>query len=68
MSSDIEIRRAYLDDKKHPYYSVQQGKAFRAAEHVRQSRHELQATKVFDSNVHWTWGHFQNALKRALAG
>lgn len=66
MSSDAEIRRAYLDDKKHPYYSVQRGKPF-LVERMCQRPQQTGSTKVNHPDAHWTWGHFQTAFQRALA-
>ncbi len=71
MSSEIDIRRAYLEDKKHPFYSVQAGKPYRMAVPVFLNRDILLSDKrvarIYHSDPRWTWGHFHDALMRALA-
>ncbi len=54
-SSKSETRLAYEEDRRFPYYSIQDGRRNRAG---RQDRRK--------SSSRWIWGHFQEALRKAL--
>ena len=66
MISDADIRRAYHDDQRHPYYSVQAGRSHVSGKPVRAAASTPKPAKIYPSNPSWTYGHFQIALRRAL--
>jgi len=66
MISDIDIRRAYSDDQRHPYYSVQAGKSHGSGKPGRTATSAVSAAKAYTPNPKPSWGHLQAALMRAL--
>ena len=53
MSTAAQIAQVYREDQRHPYYSLQSGR--RPERMTRRERRQR-----------WVWGHFQNALRKAL--
>jgi hypothetical protein len=63
--SDIDVRRTYCDDQRHPYYSLQAGRSFNE-KRGREISSMSNPVRAHRSHPKWIWGHFQAALKRAL--
>ncbi len=57
MSTHAQVMKAYREDQKRPYYSLQKGKP--------KSRLQLAPARLYVSNPKWRWGHFQAAIGRA---
>jgi len=53
MSTAQQIIRVYREDQRRPYYSLQGGTRPRRLSRAEQRKR-------------WIWGHFQEALRRAL--
>ena len=66
MISDTDIRCAYSDDQRHPYYSVQSGKSHIPTKRGRAAASASMPVKPYCLKPVWIWGHFQAALTRAL--
>ena len=66
MISDTDIRRAYQDDQRHPYYSVQAGRSHVLTKRGRAAESASKPAKPYLPDPKLTWGHFQAALMRAL--
>ena len=66
MISDTDIRRAYQDDQRHPYYSVQAGRSHASGKPGRTAASVSSPAKAYTPNPKPSWGHFQAALMRAL--
>lgn len=62
MSTLKQIRAAYREDVRYPFYSIQAGGPKRRNHH---DRHERPA-RLFRTDVDWYWGHFPAALRKAL--
>ena len=66
MISDTDIRRAYQDDQRHPYYSVQAGRSHIPTKCGRAPASASKPAKAYLTDPKLTWGHYQAALTRAL--
>lgn len=62
MIADIDIRQAYREDRRRPYYSIQSGRS-RAA-NCRPPEKKVPA-RPCRADSRWIWGHFQTALRQA---
>lgn len=75
-STDRDIRLAYVEDRRNPYYSIQDGRPQRGRWRLCGWRQcsapgrvdHAGPTREGRPGEGWTWGHFRAALEAALNG